>query len=572
MRSRLVRAAIVVLVLSTIATVAAIAGEGPGLARSAADAPGLDLKPEPKEKVAPAHFDGDLRKIPKGHVKQGEARPEPQVPYAAPGAAQGDAAVQTEAATAAAPAPSASFDGLDYRHSGAGFPPDTNGDVGPNHYIQTVNTSIGIYSKTGTQLWKNTFDALFSAGGTGTPCDSANQGDPVVLYDPIGDRWIITDFAWSNFSTGPFYQCFAVSKTSDPVDGGWYFYAYQTASGAVLNDYPKLGVWPDGIYMSANNFASSGSGSFQNVQVWAFDREAMEAGKPAGAITAALPRTVGGVTVFSLLPSNARTVTGLPPAGTPNYFASIYGSYNIRVWKFHVDWANPANSTFTGPTNASSGTFNVGPSTVPEKTGNNLDTLSYRLMMQNQYTNLGGRESLWLTHTVGNGGAPNVAQVRWYELPVTGGTVSTTPRQQSTWGPDSKNRFMPSLAVDRGGNMAVGYSVSDSTISPAVRYAGRLAGDALSTLGQGETTLVEGTGYQCCSFSDGTVNTRWGDYSAMTIDPDGCTFWYLGEYTNATPTTLRGPTGNNWQTRIGSFQLPGCGQATAPSAPTISSF
>src|SRR5215212_4781988 len=257
MRSRFVRAAIVVLVLSTIATVAAIAGEGPGLAPSAADAPCLDLKPEPKEKVRPAHFDGDLRRIPQGHVKQGEARPEPQVPYAAPGAADGDTALQTSVAAAAAPTPSTSFDGLDYKGSGAGFPPDTNGDVGPNHYIQTVNTSIGIYSKTGAQLWKNTFDALFSAGGTtGTPCDNSNQGDPVVLYDPIGDRWIISDFAWSNFSTGPFYQCFAVSKTSDPVDGGWYFYAYQTASGAVLNDYPKLGVWPDGIYMSANNFAS----------------------------------------------------------------------------------------------------------------------------------------------------------------------------------------------------------------------------------------------------------------------------------------------------------------------------
>jgi hypothetical protein len=567
-----IRAAIAVAVLSTIATVAALAAQGPGLVRSAGNAPGPDVKPEPKEKVSPKEFNGDLRKIPPGKPDKGEARPEPQVPNEAPGAAQGDPSLQTAVASAAAPSPTVSFDGLDYQGWGAGFPPDTNGDVGPNHYIETVNTSVGIFSKTGTRLAAFTFNSLFSQAATGTPCDNSNQGDPVVLYDPIGDRWVITDFAWTNFATGPFYQCFAVSKTGDPVTGGWYFYAYQTAAGAVLSDYPKLGVWPDGIYMSANNFASSGSGSFQNVQVWAFDRVAMEAGQPAGSITAALPRTVGGVTVFSLLPSNARTVTGLPPSGTPNYFASIYGSYNIRVWQFHVDWANPSSSTFTGPTNASSGTFNVGPPSVPEKTGNDLDTLSYRLMMQNQYTNIGGRESLWLTHTVGNGGAPNVAQVRWYELPVTGGTVALTPRQQATWGPDSKNRFMPSLAVDETGNMAIGYSVSDSTTSPAVRYAGRLASDPLSTLGQGETTLVQGTGYQCCSFSDGTVNTRWGDYSAMTIDPDGCTFWYIGEYTNAQPTTLRGPTGNNWQTRVGSFQLPGCSSTTPPPAPTVSSF
>src|SRR5436190_15417487 len=195
--------------------------------------------------------------------------------------------------------------------------------------------------------------------------------------------------------------------------------------------------------MSANVFATTGSQSFKNVQVWAFNRQQMEDGNPSPqAVTANLPGTSGGVSVFSLLPSNARTVTGLPPAGAPNYFASIWGSYAIRVWKFHVDWSNTANSTFTGPSNAAVAAFNPGPGSVPELQGNNIDTLSYRLMMQNQYTNLNGRESLWLTHTVGS---PSIAQVRWYELPVTGGNVASTPRQQSTWAPDSLNRFMPSL-------------------------------------------------------------------------------------------------------------------------------
>src|SRR5436190_3436661 len=328
MRRKLIRTAIAVAVLSTIATVAAVAAQGPGLVPSAGNSQGADVKPEPKEKVSPKEFNGDLRKIPPGKAEKGEARPEPQVPNEAPGAAQGDSSLQTAAASAPAPSPTVSFDGLDYQGWGAGFPPDTNGDVGPNDYIETVNTSVGVFSKSGTRLAAFTFNSLFGQAATGTPCDNSNQGDPVVLYDPIGDRWIITDFAWSNFGTGPFYQCFAVSKTGDPVTGGWYFYAYQTAAGATLSDYPKFGVWPDGIYMSANNFASSGSQSFQNVQVWAFDRVAMEAGQPAGSIAAAVPRTVGGVTVFSLLPSNARTATGLPPAGTPNYFASIYGSYN----------------------------------------------------------------------------------------------------------------------------------------------------------------------------------------------------------------------------------------------------
>src|SRR5439155_11708467 len=186
-----------------------------------------------------------------------------------------------------------------------------------------------------------------------------------------------------------------------------------------------------------------------------------------------------------------------------------------------------------------------------------------------QYTNLNGPESLWLTHTVGNGGSPNVAQVRWYQLTVTGGTIASSPAQQSTWSPDSKNRFMPSLAVDRSGDMAIGYSVSDASMYPAIRYSGRLASDPLNQLTQGETTLRQGLGFQCCTFSDGSTNNRWGDYSAMTIDPDGCTFWYTNEYYDAHPTTKAE---DNWLTRIGSFQLPGCGSVTPPAAPSISGF
>jgi hypothetical protein len=190
-------------------------------------------------------------------------------------------------------------------------------------------------------------------------------------------------------------------------------------------------------------------------------------------------------------------------------------------------------------------------------------------MMQNQYTNQNGRESLWLTHTVGSGGT-NLAQVRWYELPVTGGTIASGPRQQSTWSPTATNRFMPSLAVDKNGDMAIGYSVSDASMYPAIRYSGRLANDPLNQLSQGETTLVQGLGFQCCTFSDGSTNNRWGDYSAMTIDPDGCTFWYTNEYYDEHPTTKAE---DNWLTRIGSFQLPGCsGTVTPPSAPAISGF
>src|SRR5438477_3203507 len=386
--------------------------------------------PEVIHPAGKGEFRGNVRHIPQGNLVRSEDRPGPakSTGETPPSTVKPDPVRQSLAPAAAAPSPSSSFGGLDFAGSGAGWPPDTNGDVGPTYYIQTVNTSIGIFDKaSGARVAAFTFDAFFGQSPTSTPCDNSNQGDPVVVHDPIGDRWVIADFAWTNYASGAMYECMAVSKSNDPVNGGWYFYDWKVNNGGMLPDYPKLGVWPDGIYMSANNFATTGTGSFQNVQVWAFDRVAMESGAAPTGVTFNLAKTAGGVTVFSLLPSNSRVVTGLPPSGSPNLFASIYGSYAIRVWKFHVDYATPANSTFTGPADVPIATFSVGPGNVPEKGGNNVDTLSYRLMMQNQYTNLGGQESLWLTHTVGNGGVPNVAQPRWYQLNVTGGAVAGSP-------------------------------------------------------------------------------------------------------------------------------------------------
>ncbi len=517
------------------------------------DASLMSVKP-----VKPKIFHGDVRQLPQVKEKIKKAKPEPKEPSAElPATVQPDSALQQFAPAAPAPTPSASFAGLDFANWGDGWPPDTNGDVGPNHYIETVNTSIGIYNKsTGVRLAAFSFNTFFSQAASGTPCDNSNQGDPVVLYDALSDRWIISDFAWSNYTSGAMYQCMAVSQTSDPVAGGWYFYAWQTASGGKIPDYPKLGVWPDGIYMSANIFATTGAGAFQNAQVWAFNRAEMESGVPAHAVSFSLPAKIGSTSVFSLLPSNARNNGSAPPAGTPNYFTSIWSSFVARVWKFHVDYAVPANSSLTGPSNVTIASFSSGPANAPENGGNALDTLTRRVMMQNQYQNLSGTESLWITHTVGSGGSPNIAQVRWYQLNVTSGTVVTAgPVQQGTWGPDTKYRFMPSLAVDKNGDMALGYSVSSSTMYPSIRYAGRLANDPLNTLGQGETSLIEGTGFQCCLFSDGTTNNRWGDYSAMTTDTDGCTFWYTNEFYDTLPATLAQ---DNWKTRIGSFKFPQC--------------
>ena len=463
--------------------VAAIVAAGGGSA-TAADPPGLSLKPDVIHPAGVGRFDGSI-----SHIPHGNRRPERAAARAA-GAGRRAAGSRDERRGRAdhdddgalAPATSSASSASTTRTGApAGRPTRTATSARTTTCRPSTRRSASSTRRPGHRVAATTFDGLFSAGATGTPCDNSNQGDPVALYDPFGDRCIVTDFAWNDaqFSTGPFYECLAVSKTGDPVDGGWYFYAWQTDTGATLPDYPKLGVWPDGIYMSANVFASSGSGSFQNAQVWAFDRHRDGERQPGGEgrdvrraedrrrrqrVQPAAEqrarghrRAAGGLAELLRLGLRART--------------------RSATWKFHVDWTTPANSTFTGPTNTTVATFNVGPSDVPEKDGNDLDTLSYRLMMQNQYTNIGGRESLWLTHTVGSGGTPNLARIRWYELPVTGGAIGPL-RQQSTYAPaDSRNRFMPSLAVDKNGDMAVGYSVSDSSMYPAIRYTGRPAGE-----------------------------------------------------------------------------------------------
>jgi hypothetical protein len=507
-------------------------------------------------------FDGDLRSLTGGPVRRRE-RPERHGPEPAPvQLLDPDRAAPNEpipsgvdaplALSAPAPGPLASFDGLDFATWGAGHPPDTNGDVGPTHYIQSVNSSIGIYEKaTGTRLAAFTFNTFMSQGDFGNLCDTDNFGDPVVLYDTFEDRWVISDFAFAldgsqNVINPPgAFECFAVSKTGDPVAGGWNFYSINTTGG--LGDYPKLGIWPDGLYLSVNMFDYAASGSFQNVRLYALNKAQMYAGAPAvQSVSFDLPATE-----FTLLPANARLQTGTPPPGTPNYFASVWNYLNVvNVWKFHADWNSLSASTLTGPFNSLTATSwsQLTSGTVPSP-GNRLDTLYPRLMMQNQYTNVDGIESLWNAHTVGAAGAQSAqAAVRYYEVKVTGNTVEANATQAFTYSPDTTNRFMPSVAIDRAGNMAIGYSATSASLMPAIRYAGRLAADAPNTITQTEASLIAGTGTQ--TGNCGGTCERWGDYSTMTLDPDGCTFWYTNEYYQTT--------GLNSRTRIGAFAFASC--------------
>src|SRR5207248_127524 len=354
------------------------------------------------------------------------------------------------------------FAGLDFAGFGNGHPPDTNGDVGPNYFIQTINTSIGIFRKSdGVRVAAFSFNTFMSQGHFGNLCDTNNFGDPVVLYDSFEDRWIITDFAFLTDISGnvltPAFQCFAASKTPDPIVGGWNFYSIQIADR--LNDYPKFGIWPDGLYMSSNLFSFGAGSTFQGVRTWAFNKAQMYAGSPTVKVVSF--DISGGD--FTIIPSNARLQTGTPPAGRPNLFVSTWLFTNaLTVYKFHPDWTNISLSTFPGPDATFTGSSwpNAAVANAPQPgTATLLDVLQIRAMVQNQYTNFGGTESLWLPHTVRRINTSGAAAPRWYQINVTGGTVAANLTQAATWDPDAANivnRFMPSLALDRAGNMAMG--------------------------------------------------------------------------------------------------------------------
>jgi hypothetical protein len=518
-----------------------------------------------EDRLIKAHsFNGDVRKLPYRRPATRERR-ELEDPELTPAFATGTTATTSipeigpgapPTTNAPAPPPSNVFEGLDRETWGSGSPPDTNGDVGPTYYIQTVNSSIGIFRKSdGVRVAAFTFDTLMSQGAFGNLCDTNNFGDPVVLYDTFEDRWIITDFAFvldgGNDVQAPAFQCFAASKNGDPVNGGWNFYSREFSDD--LGDYPKFGIWPDGLYMSANMFSFGAGSTYQGARALAFNKAQMYAGSPTVKIVSF---DVGGGD-FTVIPSNARLQTGTPPLGEPNMFVSTSLFLNaVTVYKFHVDWNSIALSTFTGPDTPIAGTSwpNAGASNAPQPgTGTLLDVIQTRAMVQNQYTNLGGTESLWVPHTVRRGDTTGFAAPRWYQLNVTGGTVAATIPQAATWDPEGANvihRFMPSLALDRAGNMAMGYSTSNSaTEFPSIKYAGRLAGDPINTFSQTEQTFFTGTASQLTS-------SRWGDYSAMTLDPDGCTFWYTSQYA----TGLDSANGlKRWKTKFGSIPaFPGC--------------
>ena len=418
--------------------------------------------------------------------------------------------------------------------------------------MQIVNAGFQIYSKSGSSLY-GPADTNTLWRGFGGTCETSNDGDPIALYDPIADRWMISQFAVPGGAAG-YHQCIAVSTSPDPT-GSYYRYDF-LISQTLFNDYPHFGIWPDGYYAAMDMFKNN---SFAGSEPVVFDRASMLAGRPA--TYQAFPPDHNN---HSMLPADLDGAT-LPPAGEPNIYGTVdvQGSPQLRFYNFHVNWSNPSQTTWTPAGAVAVAPFNV-PCTGAHNciqqpgTSQTLDALADRLMYRLAYRNFGDHQTLVVNHTVdaANGGRVN-AGVRWYEFrSPESSTFTPSLYQQGTYAPDSDNRWLGSVAMDHAGNIAVGYSVSGSSTYPSIRYAGRQVDDPLGTLAQGEGSLIAGSGSQT------GVDGRWGDYSMMAVDPsDDCTFWYTTEYLSVTGE-------RNWRTRIGSFKFRNCTSPAPTATPT----
>jgi len=466
-------------------------------------------------------------------------------PSGAPGT---DPVLQTTTTTATSSNTTAGFN-FDGISSDGYIPPDTNLSVGATQVVQIVNVDYAVYEKsTGTQVQTpraihNVFSSL------GAPCGTSDGGDPVVLYDKAAGRWLISQLEFNSSFTSN-YVCVAVSTTSDATGS---FNVYSFAFGSNLPDYPKFGTWPDAYYLTANIFA--GGSAFTGATACALPRSLMLAGSPVD-----INQTVcfQNPSEASLLPADLDGTTQ-PAAGEPEFFANF--DTTLELYQFHVDFNTPSNSTFTGPIPVSgAASFSQacnGGTCIPQPgTGQQLDSLGDRLMFRLDYRNFSTYESLVVTHSVQTGSGSQ-SGIRWYEIRNPAGTP--TVNQQGTFSPDTTTyRWMGSIAQDKNADIAVGYNVSAaSSIFPGIRYAGRIPSDSPGTL-EAEATIASGSASQSGSFG-----YRWGDYSAMSIDPsDDCTFWYTTEYI-----VVGGSF--NWNTRIASFKFNGCGSPpTPPAAPT----
>ncbi len=461
-----------------------------------------------------------------------------------------DPIVQTRTISGGIPAPSITFDGPP-NVSGVS-PPDPVGDIGPNHYVAMSNLFFQIYDRSGVSVFGPAANnTLWS--GFGGPCETQNAGDPIVLYDQLADRWLLTQFTSSG---AELFNCVALSMTPDPT--GMYF-RWAFSNGANFPDYPKYGVGDDAYYISTRDFLS---GSYVGIGAYALNKAEMIAGNPdPTVINFFVDRSVPSNVGDGILPMDIDGFN-LPPANSPHYFVGSmddggpYGAPQdaLTVWEFDADFSNPPASTFTLTSTVPMTPYDTifpcagGRNCIPQPdTSNRVDIQSYRQRPLHRlaYRNFGSHESLVTNQSVEASTA--VAGIRWWELRSPGNNPVIF--QEGTYGPgvtDGIDRWMGSAAMDSAGNIALGYSASSATVFPSLYYTGRLATDPPGMMSQGEQIMLAGTGSQ-------TGSQRWGDYSSLNVDPtDDCTFWYTTEYVPMTSS-------NGWQLHIGAFRFNECG-------------
>ncbi len=451
-----------------------------------------------------------------------------------------DAAAQTETLADVSTTAGLSFDGIVDAQGGGFVPPDTNASVGDTQVVETVNVAYAVWDKaTGTQtMAPKSIQTLYTP--LGGVCATGNLSDPVVNYDKAAGRWVITMIAFNNsFSVNA--ACMAVSTSSDAT-GTYHVYSF--SYGKVLPDYPKVGVWPDAYYVTTDSFPNGGF--FTGAESCAMDRTAMLAGTSATSVC-----FQRGASDFALLPADLDGATA-PPTGAPNYEMDLATSTTLlNLYKFHVDFVNTSNSTFTGPTTLTVAAYSdacaaTGVCIKQPSPGEVLDALGDRLMFRLAYRNFGSYETMVVNHSIAASGTGKAASaIRWYEIRNPGS--APTVFQQGTLGGGAITTavWMGSIAMDKAGDIALGFSASSTTMKPTIAYVGRVPTDPLGKM-ESPKVIVNGTGVQQAS------SNRWGDYSSMAIDPiDDCTFWYAQEYYKTTGSF-------NFDTRLASFKFTTC--------------
>jgi PKD repeat protein len=412
------------------------------------------------------------------------------------------------------------------------YPPDCNGAAGPYHFFQTVNSTFTIYNKQGTVVAGPTNLNLLFNGVTGS---NYNDGDPIVLYDDQADRWLVSEFSISGTNN---YEMIAISSTNDPT-GTWYAYSFDVAD---MPDYPKLSVWRDGYYMGTNTNPGT--------DTYVFERDKMLLGQTAQMVAFDnpwRPTTIDGFMCISPIDNDGTYA----PSGAPGLFITINddaiggGSDQLWIYELSVNWITPASSTFTRPYTLNTASFDSNFGTnwdnIPQSgTTQKLDAIPMVMMNVPQYRNFGSYQTIVCCHTV-DLDATNHAGIRWYELRKTTGAWSI--RQQGTYGPDANSRWMGSVMLNGNNEIAIGYSISSSSLFPGIRYTGQSSSAyaaGAGTLDIAEDIIQTGAYYQ-------TTYNRWGDYSQMSVDPvDDKTFWFTTEYIGS---------GSARKSRIANFQF-----------------